>query len=797
MKDDDSDDISEDNILKTKLEIDDEDAADLLKLTSTKDDKIKEDSLIKIIPPSSPIIRPKEPPKHSTLENSYLHLFSKHSRSSESDSDSSSSDEDFPRKKKLKQLSEFQKSFTQSQKENFEKKYNILKEDFKFLEEYEIKIFKDTNLDIMFIMDLTGSMGIWLNEAKKNVKKIIEEIYDNNPGSKIRMSFIGYRDYIDAKEARKYDNQQFTENITEFNNFLSKLDCSGGGDEPEDVVGALGQALNMNWESNAKYAVLVADAPCHGKDYHNISYDKFPDGDPTGIKLEDLVKQFYEKGITFYCIEINNNTKKMFNIMKNIYNDREKFHIEKLGNSVDQFSFFVTFSASVLLGNEKYRKMNFNEILKNYRDETINKIMSKYLNNNINNILTNNNDMSLTSQLINQIENLNLGTEDKKLFEFINRMSDLNINKENTNNKNNENEKKNNNINNDYIAINIDEENIKKMESKIINCNIFILYYNKNSNNVHDWTNPTCLEKKFRTNIQLSVNSFKTNLEKKEYEIYFVDNILSKEKLGKIPFMINKKDYNDPLEYIKKIAYEDLICEQIADYFNILLNTNLPNLKQFIKFQRHILYEIDIGNNNSNNMEEEFYLNTKYIISEDSIAIQLDTSVPPTKRVFQNFSHFSYQISGGQFLISDINYDKELKKVTEYKIYHSKGEGYKKILEFFSGHICDNTCNLLGLAHPRKKLNPINVDDNFFADRYLIDINLCECCSCPVNIKDYNKENKFCGFCSWKEAQSKKRGVCSQCKLPFFISTYIYNSQFINYPTTCQNCSKTFNTNFK
>ena len=26
---------------------------------------------------------------------------------------------------------------------------------------------------VIFIMDLTGSMGIWLNEAKKNIKKII------------------------------------------------------------------------------------------------------------------------------------------------------------------------------------------------------------------------------------------------------------------------------------------------------------------------------------------------------------------------------------------------------------------------------------------------------------------------------------------------------------------------------------------------------------------------------------------------------------------------------------------------
>ena len=444
--------------------------------------------------------------------------------------------------------------------------------------------------------------------SKKNIKKIIEEIYDNNPGSKIRISFIGYRDFIEEKEERKYDKIEFTENLEQFNNFLSKLDCSGGGDEPEDVVGALQQALNMKWESNAKYAVLVADAPCHGKNYHNISFDKFPNGDPSGVKLEDVMKQFYEKKITFYCIEINTNTKIMFNIMKNMYNDREKFHIEKLGNSVDQFSFFVTFSASVLLGNEKYRKVKFSEILKNYRDETINKIMDKYMQKNTNDNNSNNNiDSSITSQLISQIENLNLGGEDKKLFEFINRMSDLNLNNENNNITTSE-EIKNNDCNNDYIKIDLDEDNIKKMESKIINYNLHSLYYNKNSNRVNDWVNPTCLEKNFKTKLQISFTSFKKDYNTKFYEFHFIDNVLNKEKAGKIPFLINKFDYNNVSQFIKKIAYEDLICEQMADYFNILMNDKIPNLKQFIKFQRHILYEIAPDNFS---ILEDFYLNNK------------------------------------------------------------------------------------------------------------------------------------------------------------------------------------------
>ena len=782
--DDENEDMSEENDIKDKLEKDDEDIIDPSD-EKKPEEKIKKENIIS--PFSSPIISHKTPPKSFSYIDPIIKLFSKHDRSS-SDSDSSDSYEQ-PKKRKLRELSEFQKSYIKSQKENFDKNYNILKDDFRFLEEYETKIFKDTNLDIMFIMDLTGSMGIWLNEAKKNIKKIIEEIYDNNPGSKIRISFIGYRDFIDEKEVRKYDNIEFTENLEEFNNFLSKLDCSGGGDEPEDVVGALQQGLNMKWESNAKYAVLVADAPCHGKNYHNITYDKFPNGDPSGVKLEDVMKQFYEKNITFYCIEINNNTRTMFNIVKNMYNDKEKFHVEKLGNSVDQFSFFVTFSASVLLGNEKYRKVKFSEILKNYRDETINKIMEKYLKQNINNNSTNI-DSAMTSQLISQIENLNLGGEDKKLFDFINRMSDLSLSCENNSNNFNLNEKtKNDNNNNDYIKVDLNEENIKKMESKIVNYNLHSLYYEKNSGRINDWVNPTFLEKNFKTKLQLSFSSFKKNLDKKIYEFHFIDNILNKEKTGKIPFLINKSEYNNPSEYIKKVAYEDLICEQMADYFNILINEKLPNLKQFIKFQRHILYEIDLDNST---LLDDFFLNNKYIISEDSTSIQLNTSVPPTKRVLQNFSHFSYQISGGQLFVTDINYDKELKKVTEYKIYNLKGEGYKKILEFFSNHICDNTCKILKLANPRKKLNPINVNENFFMDRYTLDIYLCECCSCPIQPKEESEENKNCGFCTWKKAQSKINIVCSKCKFPFFYSTYTHNCQFINYPDKCPKCISTF-----
>ena len=82
--------------------------------------------------------------------------------------------------------------------------------------------------------------------------------------------------------------------------------------------------------------------------------------------------------------------------MQNVYNDNKKFHIEKLYNASD-FSFFVSFSASVVLGNEKYAKFKFKDILANYRRESIELILKKYVNNDIN---IQNNDSA--QDLINQ-----------------------------------------------------------------------------------------------------------------------------------------------------------------------------------------------------------------------------------------------------------------------------------------------------------------------------------------------------------------------------------------------------------
>ena len=713
-------------------------------------------------------------------------IIRKHARKISFKSSSSSSSDELDKKIKRdlaenfnKRLTNFEKEQSKSQKEIFEKNFNILKNDFKIIEEYEQIILKDTNIDIMFIMDLTGSMQQFLYEAKYNIKKVTEEITDINPGAKIRLSFVGYRDFENKEDGREYEIINFTDDIDNFIFSLKKLECYGGGDEPEDVAGALNEALKLDWKSNAKYVVLVCDAPCHGRKYHDIYVDNFSEGDPSGLIIEELMLKFKNMNITFYCIEINNKTKKMFDIMKNIYNDDNKFSVELVGSATEKLTFFVAFSASELLGNAKYDKCSFTEVLNKFREESIDKIMKKY-NQKDNNTIKNINENDISQSLINQLENINLEGEDKKLIEFINRMSNLDLDIKNNNNSNNN--AKNDNINNEdnnYINLNFDQDFFLMNQGEDINYKINGITYNKNNiKGINSFIDPDIIEQNFNTNIKLNFG-FPSNNNDIDYNyINFYDNTLGKEMQGVIPKKIKKEIYNNKKLLIKKYCLHDLICEQIADYFNIEIK---PESLNYIKFKKNVIYEID-GEENNNNI-------IKLIISDLALNFPSSIAEVPNKRILQAFSHFSYQITYGELIIMDLNLDKMKNIIKEYNIYFIKENGYKKILEFFSGHVCSDICKYLRLVHPRKKKNLIQIDEQFFSRKYLINYKLCKCCSLPIrNIKGQD----YCCKCSCQKIKTIRKKVCEECHALFDYSFYEYNSELINFPKKCKKCCKMF-----
>lgn len=139
------------------------------------------------------------------------------------------------------------------------------------------------SLDMMFIIDCTGSMGSWINTCKQEIKAIIDCVRNQHFNIKIRISIVAYRDHCDGEDISEVFS--FSDDIAACQKFLTKLIASGGGDLPEDVAGAFENALKQKWEAKSKYAIFIADAPCHGKKYHDCG-DDHPQGDPKGRVVE-------------------------------------------------------------------------------------------------------------------------------------------------------------------------------------------------------------------------------------------------------------------------------------------------------------------------------------------------------------------------------------------------------------------------------------------------------------------------------------------------------------------------------
>ena len=193
-----------------------------------------------------------------------------------------------------------------------------------------------TSLDLLFIMDLTGSMGGYIEEAKRNLINIMDRIIEQSPGIDINLGFIGYRD-IAREGGGEYIDIDFTQNHTYIRNIIKNVYADRGGDLPEDVAWAFEKALNKAWKSNAKFIVFIADAPGHGKKYYPNDYT-YPYGISGRKDIEESVEELAKNNVSMFCLRITSHTETMFNIFNNVYNKYESTIFKLVNNSGKGFT---------------------------------------------------------------------------------------------------------------------------------------------------------------------------------------------------------------------------------------------------------------------------------------------------------------------------------------------------------------------------------------------------------------------------------------------------------------------------
>ena len=175
-------------------------------------------------------------------------------------------------------------------------------------------------LDILYMIDSTGSMANWINGVKNKCKEISDKLKQNEILKNYDINFGGvfYRDPIDSY----YDEHEYQPlgSVDDFKRGIACISAKGGGDLPEDWVGAYDLALDekMNWRKNSiKIIIHIADAGAHTI--------RFTDGDYSHnlkeyeIGLVNNIKKCAKNKINIFGYQIGKEPKKSFSECKSIY----------------------------------------------------------------------------------------------------------------------------------------------------------------------------------------------------------------------------------------------------------------------------------------------------------------------------------------------------------------------------------------------------------------------------------------------------------------------------------------------
>jgi len=119
-------------------------------------------------------------------------------------------------------------------------------------------------IDVVFVLDTTGSMGGLIEGAKAKIWSIANQMISAKPTPRLRIGLVGYRDRGDEYVTKRFD---LSDDIDAIYGHLQGFQAGGGGDTPESVNQALHEAVHdMAWSPGRdalKIVFLVGDAPPH------------------------------------------------------------------------------------------------------------------------------------------------------------------------------------------------------------------------------------------------------------------------------------------------------------------------------------------------------------------------------------------------------------------------------------------------------------------------------------------------------------------------------------------------------
>ena len=532
------------------------------------------------------------------------------------------------------------------------------------------------SMEVLFVMDVTSSMGHYIDQCKECIKDIEAKLQKSLPECEISWGFLGYRDF---NSNPKFEILNFTENVDHFRNFVTLVKPKCGGDVCEDVTGAFEESLKFHWTAQMKIIFFITDAPNHGSAYYKKTYQNVPDFDDhpkidiNKPRLEDFVKRIKEKKIFLFVMKINEITQIMFDIIENYY------------NGTNDQSYFSKFKATTIrygkMEDSDYERMIENNIKKSYyisRDSFQSKLRSLKQTSIHelpfkNEIKTNYmNHTNLNS--INEAEELDFSAVNSKhpIELYINKKIDPNA------------------------VLNYLKANFHQIKGKITN-------FSLNSKNVtEDWKIEIIKNKEIEFNLKLDEIEFQRGSNKKT----FFCSLSSQYKIDKTLYLVKKSISNKDSKSSDGIIHEIYSC-LVADNLSTLFNSDVAPFSS---------KRIDVLISDIIKIGDDFFIIEEFLPGEfkkynNNFEYYCQDNTEENK-IAQCFSHWTFEKTSGKYLIHDLQGVKL--KLTDLQItttdsghgdFGSGNLGVVAIIGFLIKHKCNEFCKNLKLKTPEQILN--------------------------------------------------------------------------------------------
>jgi outer membrane protein OmpA-like peptidoglycan-associated protein len=142
-------------------------------------------------------------------------------------------------------------------------------------------------IDIVFVIDETGSMQPYIDAVKDNIKRFSGRL--RSQGFDYQLGLVRFTDIV------TWSSPELTDDVASFERWVGEIQASGGGDIPENALEGLKAATNIKYRPIAlKLAILVTDAPC-------VERDKPGDG-TTDFTMREMGDFLFERELRLFGI---------------------------------------------------------------------------------------------------------------------------------------------------------------------------------------------------------------------------------------------------------------------------------------------------------------------------------------------------------------------------------------------------------------------------------------------------------------------------------------------------------------